>query len=280
MDSLSKVIGWQIHHTERLQYRTKSGSPIIRLKFYHYPDYRQKVQIISHPLHCKVRNKGNNSYFLFNHKVNKKGTLSLKRIVRVIPTLLSIKSNNWGKISNYSSEIQQKYQESSEFWPVRIPRIQGIAEQEWFKSDSLFDWVKRSYFFLNKKIPFRENQEERIGALKALLSGTGDCDEFTDSFITLARRKGIPCRRLTGLFITKSGNSVEPHAWAEIFSQKLGWITIDVALNNVGNHTVNYITLKIEEFNPELPDYQIETKHSSVVHYQWERTGPSVIPIY
>ena len=130
------------------------------------------------------------------------------------------------------------------------------------------------------KIKYRGKQEKRLGADQALLTGEGDCDEFTDLFVTFARMRGIPCRRLTGYFITNLGNFVEAHAWGEILTPKLGWITIDIALNNIGNHSINYVILKIEEFNPALPDYQIETGRSSAVHYRWERSTPTITPIY
>jgi hypothetical protein len=280
MDRSKKIVGWKIRHSEQLQYRTKAGSPMIHLKFYHYPKYRQKVQINNFPAQCRMNTKGNNSFFIFNQKVHMKGSVSLERTITVLPITTIIKSRDWGNISNYSSQLQQKYRENSKFWPISFPGIKAVSEQEWFHNDSLFDWMKESSCFINSKIPFRENQDERLGAYRAYLSGIGDCDEFTDLFITLARSRGIPCRRLTGLFIAKTGAYVEPHAWVEIFSPKLGWVTIDLALNNLGNHTINYIVLKIEEFNPELPDYQVKTKHSSVVHYHWERPSPSVTPIF
>ncbi|TFG07684.1 transglutaminase domain-containing protein, partial [Candidatus Thorarchaeota archaeon] len=117
------------------------------------------------------------------------------------------------------------------------------------------------------------------GAEKALRTGSGDCDEFTDLFITLARMRGVPCRRLTGYFIHLSNNQTEPHAWAELLSPISGWIPIDIALRNIGSHTINYIIGKIEEFTPFLFDYQI-LKQTSAIHYHWERPMPLVTPLY
>jgi hypothetical protein len=282
MEKSTKIQGWQIHHKEQLQYRTKSGSPAIRMKFYHYPEYRQKVQITTFPSQCKVKVKGINSYFLFNQKLNMKGTISLERKINLFPKLSLTESRAWGKISNHPTTLQQKYQESFKIWPVKIPKIRKISEQEWFGNDELFDWVRGASWFVNSKISVRENQEKRQGAYKAFLSGIGDCDEFTDLFITLARSRGIPCRRITGLYIADEGAFIEPHAWAEILSPIpiLSWITVDLALNNIGNHTVNYIIQKIEEFNPELPDFQVSAKHSRTVHYHWNRPSPTAIPLH
>jgi transglutaminase-like putative cysteine protease len=280
MEKSTKIQGWQIHHKEQLQYRAKAGSPLIRIKFYHYPEYRQKVQIITFPSQTKVKTKGINSYFLFNQKVHMKGTISLERKINLFPELSLTESHAWGKISNHPTTLQQKYQESFKIWPVKIPKIRKISDQEWFGIDELFDWVRGASRFVNSKIYIRENQEKRLGAYKAFLSGIGDCDEFTDLFITLARSRGIPCRRITGLYIANKGAFIEPHAWAEVLSPTLSWITVDLALNNIGNHTVNYVIQKIEEFNPELPDFQVNAKHSRTVHYQWDRPSPIVIPLY
>jgi hypothetical protein len=91
--------------------------------------------------------------------------------------------------------------------------------------------------------------------------------------------RGIPCRRLTGYFIRNKKVEAEPHAWGEILSPALGWIPIDIALHNIGNHTINYVILKIEEFNPSLSDYQI-LKPSAAIRYHWERSIPLITPIY
>ena len=123
------------------------------------------------------------------------------------------------------------------------------------------------------KIKYPEKQEKRLGADQALRTGSGDCDEFTDLFITLARIRGVPCRRLTGYFIHQTNAEPEPHAWGEILSPTIGWVPIDIALRNLGNHTINYVIGKIEEFNPSLLDYQI-LRQTSAVHYHWERPLP------
>ncbi|MFX0184296.1 MAG: transglutaminase-like domain-containing protein [Candidatus Hodarchaeota archaeon] len=281
MEQLQRIRGWHIHHEERVLYRTTSGSPSIHLKFFHYPDYNQIVQIKNFPAHCKLKTKGHNSFFLFKQRLSTKGIISLERTVRVIPTPKFTKpSDNWGKISSFSPSIQHKYQEGSYFWPTKSSTIQEISEKNWFKSDDLSNWVQSAHRFISTKINYRENQSERLGVYQALQTGTGDCDEFTDLFITLARMRGIPCRRLTGYYISLGNIEADSHAWGEVLSPKRGWITVDMALNNLGNHTVNYVVLKIEEFNPVLPDFQIQAKHTIKVHYQLDRLSPDFTPIY
>jgi hypothetical protein len=162
---------------------------------------------------------------------------------------------------------------------VKSLELKKVSQEKWFTEDNLLTWIKAINVYLRRTIKHPEKQDKRLGANEAFLLGTGDCDEFTDLFITLARIRGIPCRRLTGYFIRNQKEQVEPHAWVEILSSTLGWIPIDIALQNIGKHTIHYIINKIEEFNPALSDYQL-LKPSTSIHYHWEIPLPSITPMY
>ncbi len=271
--------GWEIHHREQLKYQVSSGAPAIRVKFYHYPSYRQCVDILRFPANCKRRVKEPNEYFIFQGIIRSKGILNLERKSRIKPTLQVVNSQKkWGNCSDISPHLQQKYKSSSSYWPLGADIILDIQEENWFKTENLNHWIDKAYKFIINAIKFRENQQERFGAAKALLLGYGDCDEFTDVLITLARARGIPARRLTGYFIRENGKKIEAHAWSEIFSPKMGWIIVDIALGNIGQHTPNYVISKVEEFNPDLPDFRVQTKQIAGVHYEWIRPDPLVTP--
>jgi len=282
MEKSQRLRGWQINNQEKLFYQSNTGVPTIRLKFFHYPLYRQTVKIDKFPEKCKLKIKEKNSFFIFNHQVGKKGIISINRISTIIPTTSSANPNDdWGKISDFPLFLQRKYKQSSKFWPTQSSIIKDISKEQWYILEDLSCWVQSASNYVISKIKHRENQDERLGADYAFFQGVGDCDEFTDLFITIARMRGIPCRRLTGYFITqKKEIFAEAHAWGEILSSKKDWIHVDVALNNIGKHSINYVILKMEEFNPALPDYEIKTKGSSMVHYKWERPSPIVTPIY
>jgi Transglutaminase-like superfamily len=280
MNQQRELRGWHIHHHEQLFFRTNIGAPTIRLKFFHYPSYRQTVIINQPPASCKLKKKGNNTFFLLQQKVRTKGTISLERIISIYPEpSVSPFNKTWGRISNISRLIQLKYKQNFSYWPMGSSAIQDISQERWFATDDLYDWVQTMSRYIIMKIKHPEKQEKRLGVDQALRSGSGDCDEFTDLFITLARVRGVPCRRLTGYFIHQINTEPEPHAWAEILSPLIGWIPIDIALHNLGNYTINYVISKIEEFNPSLLDYQI-LKQTSAVHYHWERPLPLITPLY
>ena len=272
--------GWQLHHQEHVFIRANVGAPTIRLKFFHYPSYRQTVVVNQPPAGCKLKTKRDNSYYLFQQKVRTKGTISLERIVSIYPTPSTISPHTpWGRISDIPRLLQRKYKQSFTYWPLDSTAIQDVSQECWFSTDDLTTWVQAAYTYITRKIKYPEKQDKRLGADQALRTGRGDCDEFTDLFVTLARIRGIPCRRLTGYFIHQANNEAEPHAWAEIFSQTNGWIPVDVALRNLGTHSINYVIEKIEEFTPQLLEYQIRLS-SSGVHYHWERPAPQITPLY
>lgn len=279
MDHTDEQRGWQIHHHEQVFFRASVGVPTIRLKFFHYPSYRQHVILDQPPVGCRLKTKQNNAFFLFQQQVRKKGIISLERMISVYPVCSSVPLNTtWGRITDIPWLLQRKYKQSFAYWPVNSQAIHHISQEHWFATDDLLTWVKQASAHITRTIKYPEKQGRRLGADQALLSRSGDCDEFTDLFITLARTRGIPCRRLTGYFIHHD-NDAEPHAWAELLSPINGWTPIDIAVRNIGKHTIHYVISKIEEFNPALIDYQILTQ-AATVHYHWELPPPMVIPLY
>ncbi|WP_455140459.1 transglutaminase-like domain-containing protein [Candidatus Hodarchaeum mangrovi] len=273
-------MGWQIEHQERLLYRAKSGSPVLIIKFFNYPDYLQQIKIIQQPNYTKLKKKGLNSYFLFHRKVRTSGLISFDRIIQVLPHKRDVSlQDDWGKISNISKKFMKKYQTSTEFWPQFSSLFQDPSLIKWFEEDYLKDWIMASIPYIRSKIKNPEKLEERVGVFRALNEGIGDCDEFTDLFLTLARRRGIPSRRLTGYHVQNTPPTPIPHAWAEIYSPIIGWITIDLALLNIGKHTDNYVILKIEEFHSNLADYSVSFTNKTQVNFEWIRKTPDFIKV-
>lgn len=188
------------------------------LKFFHYPNYRQTVHIETPPAKCRLKSKGNNAFFVFQQRVHGREIISLERVINVYPAISMVNPNDdWGSISEIPENIQQKYKESSRYWPVSWASVSIVSKEEWFRTDDLSRWVQGVHRFIRRRIKHPERQEKRWGAQDAYLTGIGDCDEFADLFITLARIRGIPCRRLTGYFIhwknTGANVEAESHAW-------------------------------------------------------------------
>lgn len=274
-----KPTGWQLHHHEKIFFRAANGAPTLRIKFFHYPSYRQTVIVNQPPAQCKLRTKQPNAFYLLQQKVRARGVVSLERIISIYPqSSKNALTTSWGRISDIPQLIRGKYKQSFHYWPVKSPAFQTISQERWFNTDDLQIWVKDASMQITQEIQYPEKKDKRLGADQALRTHRGDCDEFTDFFITLARMRGIPCRRLTGYFIHQMKNEAEPHAWGEVFSPTQGWILVDIALRNIGNYTRYYVIRKLEEFNPSLPDYQL-LKQTSTLQYHWELPPPRVTPL-
>lgn len=70
-----------------------------------------------------------------------------------------------------------------------------------------------------------EIQDIRHGALWALQNNTGDCSEYTDLAIALARAAGIPARAMYGWGYSEE-NTIG-HAWLEFYLPNVGWQPAD-----------------------------------------------------
>jgi transglutaminase-like putative cysteine protease len=67
-------------------------------------------------------------------------------------------------------------------------------------------------------------------AAEAFAAGQGVCQDHAHIFIAASRRFGVPARYVTGyLCIDGVESAVAHHAWAEAFSEDLGWIGFDPA---------------------------------------------------
>ena len=64
----------------------------------------------------------------------------------------------------------------------------------------------------------------------ALADGKGVCQDHAHVFISAARTLGIPARYITGYLVMDDAQPADAHhAWAEAWTDPLGWIAFDIA---------------------------------------------------
>jgi transglutaminase superfamily protein len=95
--------------------------------------------------------------------------------------------------------------------------------------------------------------EDNRGALWALQSGKGDCNEYSSLFAALCRAKRIPARSAFGY--CTSWTNTPRHAWAEAYLDGYGWVPFDPSYNkfpfsNLGKLKPIYFYLSRDHTNP------------------------------
>lgn len=69
-------------------------------------------------------------------------------------------------------------------------------------------------------------QNDELGAYLAYKEKIGDCNDFTDLFVTLCRINKIPARTIDGYTALGNGREVG-HSWAEVYFNDIGWVPFD-----------------------------------------------------
>jgi len=72
--------------------------------------------------------------------------------------------------------------------------------------------------------------DNHTGAAAALADGKGVCQDHAHVFISAARTLGIPARYITGYLVMDDARPADAHhAWAEAWTDPLGWVAFDIA---------------------------------------------------
>jgi hypothetical protein len=113
---------------------------------------------------------------------------------------------------------------ATKFWPVNNRMIRTLAYKITKKQTTPKQKVQAILRWLTpgKNIKFAGTTGSRWGVEKVLQQQYGQCWDFSDCFITLARAAGIPCRQVAGWLYGSGG-----HVWAEYLIPGKGWQQVD-----------------------------------------------------
>lgn len=123
-------------------------------------------------------------------------------------------------------------------------RVQELASDlrqndDWATTRSIFEWVRSS-------LTYAGYIAEDLGALYALLERRGDCTEYANLVVALARASSIPARMLGGYVVQNDAvlKPTEYHNWAEIY---LGgaWRIVDAQKGAWLASPANYIAFRV-----------------------------------
>lgn len=182
---------------------------------------------------------------------------------------------------------------SQEFWPVNNNQIKDIV------SDLLTPYDINNYVV--ETLSYGEDPNlglNRLGAIGALNDPEmAVCQEYTDLFVTLARARNIPARRITG-YAQSQNQELRPlsliedvlHAWPEYYDQTKGrWIPIDPTWEDTTGGVdyfhqldLNHIAFAINGHDSQAPypagSYKPEGTNAKTVNVTFAEDFPEVEP--
>lgn len=151
------------------------------------------------------------------------------------------------------------------FWELHDTRVEDVVQTH-RTPKQIYDYVVET---LDYNYASLESDSPRLGASKALETPNfAACQEFTDTFVALARAAGIPARRVTGYAHTQNpllrplnGNPSILHAWPEYYdTARQQWIPVDPTWGNTtggvnyfDQFDLNHIVLAINGRSSTLP---------------------------
>lgn len=204
--------------------------------------YRQQIAFNSlspKPLYTKIDKDGN---VLAGYKVKPKNDLFISLIGSAKVYGKQIQPEFGGSFSGIPNDYKI-YTRKQKYWETDSKKIKEV-------SNKLFDGKKNvsqnaqniyKYVVANLSYNFDAIKKENIiryGAEKSLdKNGKWTCMEFTDLFIALSRKMGIPARELNGYAFTQE-NYIMPlsinlrggdflHSWPEYYDPNFGWVAVD-----------------------------------------------------
>ncbi len=136
-----------------------------------------------------------------------------------------------------SDEEISLYTSATNYWQATDPVVELVAK-DLSDAKSIYNYLVTTFKYDYERV---KPNMKRLGAIQALLNPTNAiCTEFTDTFIALARSKGIPAREINGFAYTENPD-IQPlglvadvlHAWPEYYSfDKNAWIPVDPTWGN------------------------------------------------
>ncbi len=171
-----------------------------------------------------------------------------------------------------TNDFSEKYLEESEH--VRISdEIRKLADtfNETFPNDiiKMNEWVHNNikYNLTYTDVTVSDIVDVTLPSDWVLENKVGVCDELSTLFIALSRAKNIPARIVVG-YVFRDGQWI-PHAWAEAYVPKYGWIEIDPTWNEFLNlNALRFRTGTGADVSETTDRINATAKKNATVHFQ------------
>lgn len=124
------------------------------------------------------------------------------------------------------------------------PRIRTLATE--LRRATAMDTTRAIYEWVQGNIRYAGYLAEDLGALQTLLVRSGDCTEYADLVVALARANQIPARMIGG-YVADHDLVPRPqdyHNWAEVYLEG-AWRVVDAQKGNWLEPIRQYVTFRI-----------------------------------
>jgi preprotein translocase subunit Sss1 len=134
-------------------------------------------------------------------------------------------TNNFSELPNY-----QFYLRSTENVPANDSQIQQKAEELTQGINNPYDKAYEIFKYVNLNMDYtNDSTYANKGALNALLTNKGVCQDYSQLFVALCRASGIPARTVSGYRNLDKNTDIvnlktHEHMWAEFYMPNYGWV--------------------------------------------------------
>ncbi|PIE86053.1 MAG: hypothetical protein CSA05_02595 [Bacteroidia bacterium] len=151
-------------------------------------------------------------------------------------TNLLIVSNDRFAINKVYPQHIKKYLEATALIDYNHYELKNISDSILNLGDTLtVQVIAKALEYCSKRIQFDNSLAQELDkgnsntlAVATILErGKGTCSEYTNLFLALMRRIGIPCRMAVGWIYMPKQNFQGSHAWAECYIENYGWLGVD-----------------------------------------------------
>lgn len=165
------------------------------------------------------------------------------------------------------SPVLAEHISEQRFWELNNAPIIEIAKTLQ-SPKNISDFVVEKLNYTDKPLEQSLDRLGALGAIKEENKNDATCQEFTDLFVTLARQKNIPARRVVGIAYSNN-KELRPnnlsgdvlHTWPEYYDQEQqSWLRIDPTwedttggIDYFNNFDLNHVALAINGLSSSLP---------------------------
>ena len=191
--------------------------------------------VMSHPAKIEADKNGNEKLKFTVKNLPPYGsrvfTISAEMGINIVPSQMK-----WGNLEIYLRPGKNIESDN--------PRVQSIAKT--LKAATSADTALKIFTWVNDNLSDAGYIERDHGALYALDSKRGDCTEYMNLFLALARSNGIPARGVAG-YVYKESAVLKPrdyHNWAEVYIDG-AWRVVDPLNKTIFKDESNYIAMRM-----------------------------------